>query len=168
MIARGERLLRRAAQRLRLGALGLRIGREAEPGERADMVALDQHVAGRRDLGLQHRILPAGGASARWSADRRNAWSAARAARRTSASSTAFVSSRHVAGSASQSGWLATKVQVRICAMRRGERIDVAFGAVGVADLPGDPIVGHDAAVGDEAEDLADQLRHAAPGAILR
>ena len=53
-----ERLLRGAAKRLGLGALGLRIGREAETLQLADMMALDHHVARRRDLGLQHRILP--------------------------------------------------------------------------------------------------------------
>ena len=53
-----QRLLRGAAERLRLGALGLRIGREAKTLQLADMMALDHHVARRRDFRFQHRILP--------------------------------------------------------------------------------------------------------------
>ena len=40
-----------------------------------------------------------------------------------------------------------------------GERVDVAFGAVGGGDLLGDPFVRDDAAVGDEAEDRSNELR---------
>ena len=114
----GERLLRRGAERLDVGRrrrVGVR--REAEPGEPADMLALDQDVAGRRDLGFEHRVLfqaahqhagPAVDEPLRQPLMQRIRQPILDRAR-------AFLPMR---GSSSQFGRLATKVQVRICAMR--------------------------------------------------
>src|ERR1700732_4397010 len=51
-------LLRGGVQSFRGLARRLRIGREAKTIELADVLALDQHITARGDLGLQHGVLP--------------------------------------------------------------------------------------------------------------
>ena len=81
-------------------------------------MAFDDHFAGLADFRIQNSCSPAGGASIHWSGGQRNAPSS----RSCSASDNLFSTSRAIpcqcSGSASQSGRLATKVQVRICAIR--------------------------------------------------
>ena len=52
----GQRLLRGGAHRLAVLAVGALVGGEAEPLQLADMVAFDEHRAGRADFGFKHRV----------------------------------------------------------------------------------------------------------------
>ena len=53
----GQRLLRGGVERLGLGRVGGRGGREHESVEPADHMALDRHFARLSDFGFQHRVL---------------------------------------------------------------------------------------------------------------
>ena len=54
----GKGLHRRHVQGFRLRPAGLRVSGKAETLQHSDVLALDEHIARRGDLSLQHRILP--------------------------------------------------------------------------------------------------------------
>ena len=127
------------AQRLGLGAGGRRVGREAEAVEPADMwpSTMTSPVllisASSMVFSLRRRISTLVRRSTKRSVSRSCSAS-------DSLSSTARVTPCQCSGSASQSGRLATKVQVRIWAMRFDSVSMSPSVAVGVLDLAGEPV----------------------------
>ena len=131
----GERLLGRGAERLGVRPVGVGVRREAEAVEAADMLAFDQHVAGRRDLGFEHRVLfqpphqhagPPVDEAAR---------SGAHAAHRTDDPLSRASAPANGAGSRSQLRPVGGKGPGADVGDAVGEGVDVAVGAVGIGDL---------------------------------
>ena len=119
-----------------------RVGREAEAVEAADIVVLDQDVRRRRRSRPRAPPCRAGAASARSCAGRRNAASAARAARPTACPRWRACAPASAAGSSSQCAAVRHERPGADVGDAVRQRVDVAVGAVGERHLVGEPVVG--------------------------
>ncbi len=121
------------------------------------MLALDQDVAGRRDLAFEHRVLfqpPHQHAGP--PVDETGGQPLMQRVRQTILyRARALLPMGRVAQPLRAVGGEGPGADVGDAV---GEGIDVAVGVVGVGDLAGEPVVGNDAVAGQEAEQGGDQL----------
>ncbi len=153
----GQRLRRGGPQRLDVGSVGAGIRLEAEARQAADMLPLDQDVAGRRDLRFEHRFLfqpPHQDAGA--AIDETCRQPLVERVRKTILYSARPLLPMHrIVEPVRPIGDECPGPDVGDAV---GERVDVAVGAVGIGDLPVEPVVRNAARAGEEGEQRLDQL----------
>ena len=126
------------------------------------MLPFDEHVAGRRDLGFQHRVLfqPAHEHAGPPVDEPAGQPLMQRIGQTILYRARALLPMRGIAKPVGPVGGEGPGADVGDAV---GERVDVAVGAVGIGDLAGEPVVGDDAVAGEEAEERRRPARRGWP-----